>query len=664
MNRTLLARGRIVLAVALLMVVSLLVPAAMQGEITKPRSRDRSVSKVVQKLLSREHLTAKPLDDEVAGRALQLYLQQLDPRRLYFVQTDVDEFRSQQDMLDDGLREGNIEFAYLVLKRFLERLDERMEWINELVGVEFDFAVEEWLETAEDTYATNDEEARQRWRKAIKHELLNLKVDGVEGEEASRRVKNRYQKFARRMHSVSQDELLEMYLSAFAGSMDPRSRFLSPAALREYHIQTGLALEGIGAALQATEGRFQVTKIIRGSAADLHGKLKPGDRIVGVGQGESEEIVDVTDLKLLQLVNLIRGRSGTTVRLRVIPDGSDAAVTYQIKRGNIRLIDSEAHSAVFGRDPKIGVISLPSIYIDHESARNGAAEFKSATRDVRRLLKSLKQQQVDAILLDLRQCDGNSLNEAINLASLFLDAGPVTQSKDSTGRVQVYDDVFQGTEWDGPLVLVTSRITAGAPEFLAAAIQDYRRGIVVGDESTNGKGTEQQLIELGRHLFRIPDPPNLGALALTSRMVYRPTGASIQRRGVVSDIVLPSLTNDIVECEEDREHALVGDAVEACAFKQLDLVNDELVQKLQAASQARVAASEEFAELSENIARVRARQLQTLIPLKEATFREQWRAQDEDPPAPTPGGSPKNTEYFFEELLAITRDYVKALSKN
>jgi carboxyl-terminal processing protease len=454
-----------------------------------------------------------------------------------------------------------------------------------------------------------------------------------------------------------------MYLSAFAGSLDPHSRYLSPAALRDYHIQSGLGLEGIGAALQSTDGGFQVTKIIPGSAADLHGKLKPADRIVGVGQGESGEIVDVKDLKLAQLVHLIRGRRGTTVQLRVIPDGLDQAVTYQIEQGNIRLTDSEARSAVFGEELKIGVISLPSVYVDLESARSGEADFKSATRDVRRLLEALKQQQVDAILLDLRRCEGNSLSEAINLAGLFLDSGPVIQGKDSTGRVQVYNDLSKGTDWAGPLVLVTSRITAGAPEFLAAAIQDYRRGIVVGDESTNGKGTEQQLIELGRQLFRIPNPPNLGALVLTSRTLYRSTGVSIQRRGVESDIVLPSLTNEIAMREEDREHALPEDAVEGFVFKRLDLVNEDLVQELQAASQVRVAASEEFAELTESIARFRARQ-QTAIPLKEATFREQRGTQDVDPPTPTPDGNPNASDYFLKELLAITRDYAEALSEN
>jgi carboxyl-terminal processing protease len=404
-----------------------------------------------------------------------------------------------------------------------------------------------------------------------------------------------------------------------------------------------------------TDDGFLVVKIIPGSAADLHGKLKPGDHIVGVGQGESGEIVDVTNLQLAQLVDLIRGRSGTTVRLRVTPGGSEQPVTYLIKRGNIRLVDSEARSAVFGEDPKIGVISLPSIYVDLESARSGEADFKSAARDVRRLLKSLRQQQVDAILLDLRHCEGNSLSEAIHLAGLFLDAGPLIQGKDRTGQVQAYDDPSEGAEWDGPLVLATSRITSGAPEFLAAAIQDYRRGIVVGDESTNGKGTEQELIELGPTLIRIPNPPNLGALSLTSRMVFRPTGASIQRRGVQPDIVLPSLTNEIAICEEDRKHALPEEAVEGCAFKQLDLVSEGLVQRLQAASQARVAASDKFAELTESIARARARRQQTAIPLEEATIRERRGTRDRNL---TPDGGSDTDDYFFKELLEITRDYL------
>ena len=366
-------------------------------------------------------------------------------------------------------------------------------------------------------YAKNRDEAFDRWRKRIKYDLLVLKTEDVTGEEAIDRLDRRYTSYAKRMHQFSSDDLLEMYLSAITTSFDPHTNYMSPSSLENFNISMKLNLEGIGAALMMTDGYTVVSKVIPGGAADKNGKLQPEDRIVSVGQGDDGEMVDVVDMNLNDVVKLIRGKAGTVVRLGVKPAGSNDVETYTITRAQIELKDSEARSEIIpvrqrpdGQPYQVGVIDLPSFYMDMTAARRGLTDFKSTTRDVRRILEDFNEKNVDVVVLDLTRNGGGSLTEAINLTGLFIDEGPVVQVKDSDNHVQHYDDLERGMVWKGPLVVLTSKFSASASEILAGAIQDYGRGIVVGDQATHGKGTVQSLLDLGSQLFDSPESAESG----------------------------------------------------------------------------------------------------------------------------------------------------------
>ncbi len=489
-----------------------------------PQQADRQVTLAVSALLKREHLSRHPLDDEISERWLKTYLKTLDPFKVYFMQSDIDEFNEHKDDLDDWAKQGDIRFGYTIFKRFLERLDERVKWVDELLTQPHDFSVNEDMITDPDatTYAKTTAESKDLWRKRIKYDLLVLEADKdkLEGKAAQEKLSRRYHSLGKRMHQTDSDELLEMYLTALTTSYDPHTTYMSPGSLENFEIQMRLNLEGIGAALQFTDGYTVVSKIIPGGAADKDKRLKPEDKVVGVGQGTEGEIVDVVDMKLNDVVKLIRGERGTVVRLKVLPAGQGEPKIYAITREQIELTDSEARSEVIeaGRRPdgtpyKIGVIDLPSFYMDMSGAREGLEDFKSTTRDVAKLLKKFNEQKVDLVVLDLRQNGGGSLTESINLTGLFIDTGPVVQVKDADKRVQHYDDQDRGMAWNGPLVVLTSKFSASASEIFAGAIQDYRRGLVIGDSSTHGKGTVQSLLDLGKQLFRgLPNSPQLGAL--------------------------------------------------------------------------------------------------------------------------------------------------------
>ncbi|HEV3136374.1 MAG TPA: S41 family peptidase, partial [Pirellulales bacterium] len=495
-----------------------------QAQLAGPRPDDRNITVAITRLLAKEHLTRHPLDNEIAGRWMTNFLKMLDPRKVFFSQADIDGFMKYRDQLDDMALKGDTSFAYLVFNTFLARLDDRVKLIDELLPMKHDFTVDEDLITDPDliSYAKDDAEMRDRWRQRLKYEMLDLasekpkpepNASGVvprqdvgetkfklDSQASHEKISKRYHHLVKRMKQTEPDELLEMYLTALTMSYDPHTSYMSPTSQENFDIQMRLNLEGIGAALEAPEGETIVKKVIPGGAAAKDGRLKPDDKIVGVGQGQEGPIVDVNDMKLNNVVKLIRGHQGTTVRLAVVPKGETDAKIYNIVRQQVELTDSEARSVILeaGKKPdgaayKIGVINLPSFYMDMTGNRAGREDFKSATRDVARLLKDFNSQKVDAVVIDLRWNGGGSLIESINMTGLFIDVGPVVQVKDFDGQKMLYEDNERGVSWAGPLVVLTSKYSASASEIFAGAIQDYRRGLVVGDASTHGKGTVQTL---------------------------------------------------------------------------------------------------------------------------------------------------------------------------
>ena len=645
------------------------------ADLTRPTTQDRRITLMVRHLLKQEHLFSRAVDDTTSERGMKSFLKSLDPLKVYFYQSDIDEFKRNDKKLDDMMSEGYITFAYTVFNRFLKRVDERVATIDGLLKNDFDFTLDEEMVVDGDAarYPRNAAEAKNRWRQRLKYDLLDLESDKTTGAEARDKLKRRYTNFARRMQQTDSDELLEMYLTALTTSFDPHTTYMSKTSLENFRILMRLNLEGIGASLKSEDGYTIVAEVIPGGAADKQGKLATEDRIVSVGQGESGEMVDVVDMKLSDVVKLIRGEKGTIVRLGVIPASGSGKAVYQITRARIELRDSEARGDVktiqtANGKVRVGVINLPSFYMDMEAARRNLQNYKSTTRDVRKILDEFKQKEVDVVLLDLRRNGGGSLTEAINLTGLFINDGPVVQVKDGNGRVHTFDDEDKEMVWSGPLVVATSKFSASASEILAGAIQDYKRGIIVGDESTHGKGTVQSLLDLGSQFVNITKPPQYGALKITMQQFYRPSGDSTQKRGVLADIVLPSLTNHMDIGEGDLPYAVEFDKVPVGQFKPFAMVRPGMKTELQNKSQTRISGDDDFAKLSRNIEKYKKQKANKTVTLNRKKFmaeREDVDASKEDDKQLEKQNKaarevfPDN--FYNDELMKVTVDYLKAL---
>lgn len=678
MSRSLLAlaRSRVVWVPVILVAACALAVRGSWADLTGPTANDRQVTRLVVNLLKEEHLSRHGLDDEISQRCLTQFLKTLDASKIYFYQSDVDQFSRQKNNLDNMLQAADTSFAYEVFNTYLVRLDERMKWIDEFLAQEQNFDVDEemWIDNETAKYAKNEAEGRDLWRKRLKYELLVRKADGKTGPEVREKLSRRYHSFAKQMHQTDRKELLEMFLSALTMSYDPHTQYMAPASANNFDIVMSLHLQGIGAALQVEDGYTIVGRIIRNGPADKDGRLKKNDRIIGVGEGDSGPLVDVVDMKLSDVVDKIRGKRATTVRLQVIPAGATEKKEYKIVRDEVKLTDSEARGEIIeekrgDRTFRIGAIKVPSFYMDMEGARRGEVDYKSVTRDCNRLLAEFRAKQVDAVIMDLRNNGGGSLPEAVHLTGLFIDQGPVVQVKDKDNVVDKHDDTDRGTAWDGPLVVMVNKFSASASEIFAGAIQDYGRGIVVGDKTTHGKGTVQSLLDLGHRLFYgVPNAPQLGDLKITMQQFYRPNGESTQKRGVVSDIELPSLTSHLDVGEGDLDYAMNFDRVAPAQFKRVNMVDKTMVGRLIQQSEERRKTSPDFQKMLKNIDRYEEQKSRKTVTLNEKKFMEE-RAEinaekalekeaeeQENAEAPT-----INRNYYFNEALAITLDYVSML---
>ncbi|OHB76699.1 MAG: tail-specific protease [Planctomycetes bacterium RBG_16_64_10] len=680
-----LTRSRLRLGLPLVAAAGVIVAFCQPGSQAEPHGlsgADRQIVRMVSGLMERQHLSRRALDDEISQRTLDTFLKGLDPMKVYFYQADIDQFMAYRNEIDNMLKEqADISLAHQIFQRFLQRVDEHTQVIESLLQEKHDFSLAEDIVVDRDslTYPKNEAEARERWRKRIKYDLLRQKADDVELDKAIEKVRRRYQSIARQWHQTDDDELLQTYLSSMTTSFDPHSNYMSKDTLENFDISMKLELDGIGASLRYIDGFTVVHKIIPGGAADKDGRLKPEDKIIAVGEGTNGEMVDVVDMKLRDVVELIRGRRGTVVRLEVIPGGQDEQQqTVEITRDRIELKDSEARSEIIqvgtkadGSPLTIGVIDLPSFYMDMSGARPPPKDFKSTTRHVRVLLDDFRQKQVDAVVMDLRGNGGGSLTEAINLTGLFIDAGPVVQVKGLDGRVQPYLDDDPGMAWSGPLVVLIDKFSASASEIFAGAVQDYGRGLVVGDHSTHGKGTVQQLFDLGKALFRNPNAPNYGALKMTIQQFYRPSGDSTQNRGVVADIELPSLTTHWDVGEADLDYAMQFDQVPPAEHPRYDMAAPSLIAYLKNRSQQRTSQSEQFQKELHKIHRYQERKERKTVTLNEteflrerAEFNQDKEEEEQLDELANPDRQVVKRDHYFEEAVAITRDYVDQLQRS
>ena len=668
-------RKNILRTVSVLLLFGVTLPFLVGAEIGEPSTKNRQIALMVRGIVSSQHLTRHELDDEISERSLATFIDRLDPMKLYFLQEDIDAFESKKTEIDDMLKSGELQFAHDVFLKYMSRMEESITVVHHLIDAKHDFTVEEYINTDWDNleFAKTREELTERWRKRIKYNFLVLKGDKTEGDTARERLHRRYSSQLKQMEQTKSDDLLEIFLTSVTTSYDPHTTYMSPTSSENFEIQMRLNLDGIGAQLTLEDGYTKVTRIIPGGAADKQGELKTGDRIVSVGQDTEGEMQEVIDMKLNDVVSLIRGKPGSTVRLGIIPEESQETKVLTIKRAKIELKDSEARGEIIEHNLpgtkktlRIGVINLPSFYMDMDAARKGVKDYRSTTRDCRRIIDEFNEEGIDGMIMDLSTNGGGSLTEAIDLTGLFIDLGTVDQVKDPSGRVQQYDDRNKGTSYDGPLVVLCSKFSASASEIFAGAIVDHGRGIVVGDSTTHGKGTVQNFLELGAQFFSINNPPNLGALKITTQQFYRPGGASTQQRGVYSDIILPSITDHLKVSESDLDYPVPFDKVDDEVQEHLGARDEEIIAKLKAASEQRIEKSEDFQKLLTQIDEYKKQQKEKRVSLVEEVFfakRDENSAQEEaqDNLEKRANGEAEvfPDTFYNREVLTITGEYIK-----
>lgn len=513
----------------------------------KPKPVYGKEARVVSYILDNNHYRKIDLNDSLSSAILDSYLKNLDNNKSYFLASDIQSFEKYRLVIDDMTKKEDVTVAFDIYNVFIRRSKERMDYVlNHLVNQNFDYSSDEYYETEreKEPWPKSKEELNEIWRKIIKSQALSLKLANKGEQEIKETLKKRYERFAKTLSQFNSEDVFGVYMNSITSSYDPHTDYLSPKASELFKQSMSLSLEGIGAQLQNDNDFTKIVKILPGGPAEKSDKIHVNDLITGVAQGATGEMVDVVGWRIDEVVKLIKGPKGTTVRIQFLPaatgvNGPSSEIT--LVRDKIKLEDQSAKKQVInyqqnGRDVKLGVISLPSFYMDFEAYQKGDPEYRSTTRDVRRLIQELQKEGVDGVVMDLRNNGGGSLAEAIDLTGLFIKNGPVVQVKSSNNQIQVFEDEDQKVVYTGPLVVLTNRFSASASEIFAGAIQDYQRGVIVG-ESTFGKGTVQTVLDL--HRF-INDKEPVGELKLTFQKFYRVAGSSTQHKGVIPDIKLPS----------------------------------------------------------------------------------------------------------------------------
>ena len=560
---------------------------------------------------SRYHYAPKKLDDALSSEVFDGYLASLDGDRLFLRAQDVERFEVYRHALDDAILEGRLSPAFEIFNVYRQRVTERTRAAREMLKGEWEFESDERysFDREEAPWAASDEELDALWRLRVKNDILRLRLAGREMDAIRETLDRRYRNLGERLLQIDAEDVFQSFMNAYGSAIEPHTAYMNPRTSENFNISMRLSLEGIGAVLSRNDEEFTVVRsVVPGGPAALSGQLKPGDRILGVGQGAEGPIVDVVGWRLDDVVDLIRGPKDSVVRLDVLPaeaglDGEH--VILSLARQRVKLEEQAAKKQVIelgeGEDlRRVGVITLPAFYQDFEGRRRDEPDYRSATRDVARLLEELKDENVEGVVIDLRNNGGGSLSEAVELTGLFIDQGPVVQVQDASRRITVERDRQAGKSWDGPLAVLINRASASASEIFAGAIQDYGRGLIVG-EPTFGKGTVQYLVDLD--LFA-RENPGLGHLKITVAQFFRVGGDSTQHRGVEPDIAFP-VTWDATEYGESvHDNALPWARIEAASFQRYgDFA--PLLPQLQQRHAARVQEDQEFQWWMEDVAEFR-----------------------------------------------------------
>lgn len=587
-------------------------------------------ARIITLLIDQQHFRKIKFNDSLSAVVLKNYFAELDPSRVYFLEADVLKFDDLKFKLDDLSRAENVTPAFSIYAVFRERFQARLSYImKNLVNREFDFAVEEYFETNRDSvqWASTNAELDEVWRKVIKNQALSLKLAGKTQAEIADILTKRYERILKSYNQLNSEDVFNIYMNCITESYDPHNNYLSPKYSDLFKQSMSLSLEGIGARLTTENDYTKVSEILPGGPADKSKALHANDLITGVAQGKDGEMVDVVGWRLDEVVKLIKGPKGTEVRLQVLPVQtglSGPPITLTFIRDKVKLEDQAAKKRVMtyqsnGRELKLGVITLPGFYLDFEAYQKGDPNYRSTTRDVKKLLQELKKEGVSGVVMDLRNNPGGSLPEAVQLTGLFIKEGPVVQVRDPSNRVQLLVDDERDVVYDGPLVVLTNRGSASASEIFAGAIQDYRRGVIVG-ESTYGKGTVQQVIDLNRI---IQDKEKVGQLNLTFQKFYRVTGSSTQHKGVIPDIQLPSALTAQQFGESSRPGALPWDVIKGTDFQPYPNVTDQLVANLRRDYQARLSFDANLKRYVGDVEEAKRNYLDTKISLNEGQRRKE-----------------------------------------
>jgi carboxyl-terminal processing protease len=554
------------------------IPSVPESSLV-PAEKHQRATEIITHIIDSYHYKKKSLDDALSSEILDRYLESLDPNRSYFLASDIQAFEKYRNTLDDALKKEDLTPAFEIFKVFRKRVDERVAYSLKLLEEGFSFEKNEdyVFDRRELPWPAAESEMNEIWRQRVKNDVLNLILANKKEDEYISTLRKRYERIGTSTHQLDANDIFQSFINAYTTSIEPHTAYFSPRTSENFDISMRLSLEGIGAVLSSDNDYTVIQQIIPGGPADLSKQLQKDDKIIGVAQGETGEIVDVIGWRLDDVVDLIRGPKDTVLRLEILPKDSGPEGPHKIvtlTRNKIKLEEQAAKSSIIepGDGSRIGVITLPTFYIDFTAQSRGDKDYKSTTRDVRQLILELQQKNIDGLVIDLRGNGGGSLSEALELTGLFIEEGPVVQTKDLSGRVEINYDPNPGVEYAGPLAVLVDRNSASASEIFAGAIQDYRRGIVIG-EPTFGKGTVQNIVDLNRFVRNSEE--DHGRLKTTIAQFFRISGGSNQFKGVVPDIVFPTARDVSKYGERSLDNALPWDQVKPAVYVKVNAPVDK-----------------------------------------------------------------------------------------
>jgi len=576
-------------------------------EVLAPQNHYLLENQLVSTVLSRYHYKDVQLDDSLSSIVYDKYIAALDFGKNYLLVSDLEKFEEYRYKLDDELNEGNILPFYEIFNLYKDRMQERVDFIDTILAAGFDYTIDEEFHANRENadWADTYNDLNELWRKRIKNDALSLKMNGKDWEEITKNLSKRYENYERLLSQYNSEDVFQLAMNSYSSAIDPHTNYFSPISSENFNIEMSLSLEGIGARLMSEDGYTKIVEIIPGGPAFKSKVLQADDRIVAVAQGEDGEFVDVVGWRITDVVQLIRGPKESIVRLQVLPveGGLDATqIEISLVRDKIKLEDQAAKSEILeitndGLPYKVGVITIPKFYTDFEGQRNGEKDYKSTSRDVKILLEELNTENIDAVIIDLRNNGGGSLTEAVEVAGLFIEQGPVVQVRDMDNNVDIVKDPDPDIIYSGPVTVIVNRFSASASEIFAGAMQNYGRGIVIG-EQTYGKGTVQNLLDLNRLASHRKD--KFGQVKITIAKYYRIDGGSTQNLGVIPDIKFPSYVNPEEFGESSEPNALKWDQIDAAEYKMFGDLS-EIIPRLSKISDERTNNNPEFDYFKDDI---------------------------------------------------------------